>query len=151
MQLADRNTIAIRPRDSEGFISAGHSARPSRNTQNSRPTNNSNCQTRPMLVNSRPWLPSQKLKSKPRCCSVPSQPVRVEPTTTTMSAQNSTSTPSFCSLGSRPDSSGATYNPVASHAVAIQKMPTCVCTVRLTTYGSTCASGMPKNDWPSTA
>ena len=39
MQVAERNTIAIRPRVSEGFFSAGHSARPSRKTQNSRPTN----------------------------------------------------------------------------------------------------------------
>ena len=43
------------------------------------------------------------------------------------------------------------YRPVASHAVAIQKMPTWVWMVRLTTYGSTSASGMPKNAWPSTA
>ena len=86
-----------------------------------------------MLVNSRPWLPTQKLKSTPRCCSVPSQPVAVEPTTMAISAQNSTSTPSFWNFGSLPDSSGAMYRPVASQAVAIQKMPTCVCTVRLTT------------------
>ena len=86
-----------------------------------------------MLVNSRPWLPSQKLKSVPLRCSVPSQPVTVEPTTMAISAQNSRSTPSFCSLGSRPPSSGAMYRPVASQAVAIQKMPTWVWTVRLTT------------------
>ena len=49
------------------------------------------------------------------------------------SAQNSTSTPSFCSFGSWPESSGAMYRPVASHAVAIQKMPSCVWIVRLTT------------------
>ena len=86
-----------------------------------------------MLVYSRPWLPSQKLKSKPFFCSVPSQPHAVEPTTMRMSAQNSTSTPSFCSLGSCPDRSGEMYRPVASHAVAIQKIPSCVWTVRLTT------------------
>ncbi len=82
---------------------------------------------------------------------MPSQPVIVEPSTTTISAQNSASTPSFWCLGSRPDSSGATYRPVASQAVAIQKMPTCVWMVRVVTYGSTSASGRPNSDWPSTA
>jgi len=73
-----------------------------------------------------------------------------EPTTMAMSAQNRTSTPSFWNFGSRPDSSGAMYRPVASQAVAIQKIPTWVWMVRLTTYGSTSASGMPKKPWPST-
>ena len=99
--------MAIRPRDSEGFISAGHSARPSRKAQNSRPTNSRYCHTRPIEVNSRPWLPSQKLKSAPLRCSVPSQPVAVEPTTIAISAQNRTSTPSFWNFGSLPESSGA--------------------------------------------
>ncbi len=143
--------MAISPRDSDGVFRAGHRARPSSATQNSRPTNSSSCHTRPMLVYSRPWLPIQKPKSAPRCCSVPSQPVAMEPTTMKISAQNSRSTPSFWNLGSRPDSSGAMYRPVASHAVAIHSTPSCVCTVRLMTYGSTCASGIPKNASPSTA
>ena len=30
---------------------------------------------------------------------------------------------------------GAIKSPAASHAVAIQKIPSCVCQVRVTTYG----------------
>ncbi|MCE3261260.1 MAG: hypothetical protein K0R43_339 [Pseudoduganella sp.] len=41
---------------------------------------------RPMEVNSRPWLPSQKAKSVPLWPSTPSQPVAVEPTTMNSSA-----------------------------------------------------------------
>ena len=65
-----------------------------------------------------------------------------------MSAQNSASTPSFWNFGSRPDSSGATYRPVASHAVAIQKMPICVWMVRLTAYGRTLRQRQAKERLP---
>ena len=99
--------MATSPRVSDGFLNAGHSARPSSRSQNSRPTKRSTCHTRPMLVNSSPWLPSQKLKSTPFFCRVPSQPHTVEPTTMAISAQNSASTPSRCSLGSCPESRGA--------------------------------------------
>ena len=125
--------MAIRPRLSEGVFSAGHRARPSSTAHSTRPTNSRYCQTRPMLVNSRPWLPIQKAKSVPLRCSVPIQPVAVEPTTITISAQNRKSTPSFWNFGSLPPSIGAMYRPVASHAVAIQKMPTWVWMVRLVT------------------
>jgi hypothetical protein len=86
MQVADRNTIATMPRVSDGFVNAGHSARPSSSSQKSRPTNSRICHTRPMLVNSSPCAPSQKVKSKPWRCSVPSQPKAVEPTTIATSA-----------------------------------------------------------------
>jgi hypothetical protein len=39
---------------SDGFFKAGNKPRPSKVTQNSKPMNNRICQTRPMLVNSKP-------------------------------------------------------------------------------------------------
>ena len=42
-------------------------------------------------------------------------------------------TPARWYFGSRPETAGAINNPVANQAVAIQKMPNCVWTVRLTT------------------
>ena len=45
---------------------------------------------------------------------------------------NRTFTPSCWNFGSCPRTAGAMNSPVASHAVAIQKMPSCVCQVRVT-------------------
>ena len=53
-------------------------------------------------------------------------------------------TPRRWNFGSYPQTAGAMNRPVASHAVAIQKMPSCVCQVRVTAYGSHLASGKPK-------
>ena len=41
-------------------------------------------------------------------------------------------TPSRWNFGSWPETAGAMNRPVASQAVAIQKMPSCVCQVRVT-------------------
>jgi len=86
MHSAERKTMAIRPRDSEGVFSAGHKPRASSATQMSRPTKSRICQTRPMLVNSRPWLPIQKANSLPGLCRLPTQPVAVDPATMKSSA-----------------------------------------------------------------
>jgi hypothetical protein len=64
---------------------------------------------------------------------VPSQPVTVDPSTTTMRAQNNASTPSFWNRGLAARKQRRDIEAVASQAVAIQKMPIWVCTVRLTT------------------
>ena len=104
--------------------------------QNSRPTNSRICQTRPMLVNSRPWLPSQKLKSTPLVLQ------RAEPAGGGRADDDRRSAPrtarrrrASATSARGPTSSGAMYRPVASQAVAIQNTPNCVWTVRLTTYG----------------
>ena len=67
----------------------------------------------------------------------------IEPPTTTTSATSSTFTPSRCSRGSCPATSGARHNPVASHDVAIQSMPICTCHVRASEYGTISDSGKP--------
>ena len=41
-------------------------------------------------------------------------------------------TPNRWNFGSCPETAGAMNKPVASQAVAIQKMPSCVCQVRVT-------------------
>ena len=50
----------------------------------------------------------------------------------TSRATKSTFTPRRCPRGSTPLTAGPTKSPVASQAVAIQKMPSCVCQVRET-------------------
>lgn len=48
------------------------------------------------------------------------------------SAPKSTLTPRRWKRGSCPETAGAMKSPVASQAVAIEKMPSCVCHVRVT-------------------
>ena len=60
----------------------------------------------------------------------------IEPTTTSSSATNRTLTPSRWHFGSTPLTAGPMNRPAASHAVAIQKMPSWTCHVRATLYGS---------------
>ena len=66
-----------------------------------------------------------------------------EPTTMTSRRTNRKLTPSRWNRGSCPRRPGAMNRPVASHAVAIQKMPSCVCQVRVTRRAATSPSGMP--------
>ena len=54
------------------------------------------------------------------------------PTTTRSTAAKRRLTQSFCLFGSWPLTAGAMKSPVASHVVAIQKSPSCVCQVRAT-------------------
>ena len=65
-----------------------------------------------------------------------------DPTTTRTSAPNRTLTSNRCPRGSAP-TIGAIARPAASHAVAIQKMPSWTCQVRATEYGRMSASGIP--------
>lgn len=82
------------------------------------------------------------LKSCPSRSAQSTLPAR-EPTTTAIKATNKALTPNRCPCGSMPLTAGAMYKPVASHEVAIQKMPICRCHVRATEYGNHFANGMP--------
>ena len=66
------------------------------------------------------------------CCGRSATRPASEPTTTTSSAPNRTLTPSRWPVGSLPLTSGPMNRPAASQAVAIQKMPSCMCQVRVT-------------------
>lgn len=67
-----------------------------------------------------------------------------EPTTTSTSAQNSTSTPSFWYFGSLPPlMSGARNSPAARKPVAIQNSALWMCQVRTSEYGNHCETSIP--------
>ena len=56
-----------------------------------------------------------------------------------------TLTPSLCPFGSAPLTAGTMYRPVASHEVAIQKMPICKCQVRATDTAATSQAEFRRN------
>ena len=76
----------MRPRLSEGFFNAGTRPLPRSPPHTHTPTTRPPSHTPPPPAYSSPWLPIQKLKSVPGFCSVPIQPVAVEPTTMNSSA-----------------------------------------------------------------
>src|SRR5690554_6229100 len=72
-----------------------------------RPTTRSICQKRPKSTYSYPWCPDQKLFTKSKRCITPNQCPIIDPATTISRATNSTFTPDFWNLGSRPLNEGA--------------------------------------------
>src|SRR5687767_4299294 len=120
MQTVDRNsrpTIALV--SFFGPRSTGHSARPTNVSHSNKPMNRNHCQKRPMSAYSQPWWPNQKLLARPSFCITASHCPANAPTTMTSRQTNRKLTPNLWNLGSCPDSAGAMYNPVPSHATAI--------------------------------
>ena len=84
-----------------------------------------------MSVYSQPWWPNQKLWARPSFCITAIHcPVKA-PTTITIRLTNRKFTPSRWNFGSCPEIAGARYRPVASQAVAIHRIASCVCQVRV--------------------
>ncbi len=127
MQTTDRNSRPTIERDSLPLRIAGHSARPTRVSHSSRPTNRKICQKRPRSTYSQPWWPNQKFLSRPSFCITASHCPANEPTTMTMRQVQRTFTPRRWNFGSCPEIAGPMYRPMPSHAVAIHSTASCVC------------------------
>src|SRR3546814_10706851 len=75
-----------------------------------------------MSVYSQPWWPNQKLLARPSFCITAIHWPANEPTTMMIRLTNRKFTPRFWYFGSCPEIAGPRYRPVASHAVAIQRV-----------------------------
>src|SRR3546814_13996872 len=88
-----------------------------------------------MSVYSQPWWPNQKLLARPSFCITAIHWPANEPTTMMIRLTNRQFTPSFWYFGSCPEIDGTRYRTGASHAVAIQRMASWVCQLRVHATG----------------
>src|SRR5208282_1745531 len=117
-------------------------ARMTSTAQMTMPAVNSACQNRPSSKYSQPWWPNQN-QYWPNCALMPKYSPTMEPTATSTTAPKSTLTQKAWCLGSRLPMKGAMKSPAASQAVAIQKMESCKCQVRVMVVGNMLRMSMP--------